>query len=205
MVKVSFDFTRLQFSEMNIRRPLPRLLREDVPNPMFEDLIGLALTRMLHIVVPNSKNPPPRLFPLAESIRWEFFTLEDWNNFGDLETEHGRLTYTHPTYPERGAPSTSEDTLRSLLNQTSVLAEWPGVISTLKKHAMAALDFVYKIQCKGTSGRELATKADYLTMSVDYDASKSSSEISLHLWKRSLREIAGHLAKGIYMGVLEFL
>lgn len=77
MVKASIDFTRLQFSdlidnrplEMNIKRPLPRLLREDIPNPMFEDLIGLALTRMLHIVVPNSENPPPRLFPLAESIR----------------------------------------------------------------------------------------------------------------------------------------
>lgn len=118
---------------MNIRRPLPRLLREDIPNPMFEDLIGLALTRMLHIVVLNSENPPPRLFLLAEIIRWEFFTLEDWNNFGDLETEHGRLTYTLSTYPERGAPSTSEDTLRSVLNQTSVLAEWPSVISTLKK------------------------------------------------------------------------
>lgn len=78
MVKVSIDFTRLQFSdlidnrplEMNIKRPLPRLFREDIPNPMFENLIGLALTRMLQVVVPNSENPPPRLFSLAESIRW---------------------------------------------------------------------------------------------------------------------------------------
>ncbi|KAN0067973.1 hypothetical protein V8E54_013901 [Elaphomyces granulatus] len=185
---------------MNIKRPLPRLLREDTSNPVIENFIGLALIRMLHIVAPNSNDPPPRLFPLAESMRWDFFTFEDWNEYGDLETEHGRLTYTLSTYPERGAPTASENTLQSLLSQTSVLAEWPGVVPTLKTHAKAALEYVSKRQCNRTSGRGLTTKADYLTVPVDYEANKSASGISLQLWKRSLRDIAKQLAKGSSTG-----
>jgi hypothetical protein len=98
---------------MNIKRPLRRLSRADISNPSFEDLISLALMRMRYIVEPNSENPPPRLFPLAESMRWDFFTFDDWNEFGDLETEHGRLTYTLSRYPERGAPSACENVMRN--------------------------------------------------------------------------------------------
>jgi hypothetical protein len=138
-------------------------------------------------------------------MRWDFFTFEDWNEYGDLETEHGRLTYTLSTYPERGAPTASENTLQSLLSQTSVLAEWPGVVPTLKTHAKAALEYVSKRQCNRTSGRGLTTKADYLTVPVDYEANKSASGISLQLWKRSLRDIAKQLAKGSSTGTVEFL
>ena len=190
---------------MNIKRPLPRLPRKDISNPVLEDFIGLALTRMLHIVMPDPENPPPVLFPLAESLRCDFFTFEDWNEFGDLETEHGRLTYTLSTYPERGAPSASENTLRSLLGQTSVLAAWPGVVQTLKAHATAALECVSERQCNRTAGRVLATKADYLMVPVDYEISKSATNISLHLWKRSLREMAEQLADGCSTGGLKFL
>ncbi|KAI9767974.1 MAG: hypothetical protein M1840_005286 [Geoglossum simile] len=139
-------------------------------------------------------------------MRWDFFTFEDWSEYGDLETEHGRLTYTLSTYPERGAPSASENTLQSLLSQTSVLVKWPGVVPTLKTHAKAALEYVSKRQqCNRTSRRGLTTKADYLTVPVDYEANKSASEISLQLWKRSLRDIAKQLAKGCSTGAVEFL
>jgi hypothetical protein len=74
-------------------------------------------------------------------MRWGFFTFED---YGDLETEHGRLSYTLSTYPERGAPSASENTLQSLLSQINVLVEWPGVVPALKMHAKAALEYVSK-------------------------------------------------------------
>ena len=190
---------------MNIKQPLPRVLREDISNPVIEDFIGLALTRMLHIITPNSDNPPPRLFPLAESMRWDFFTFEDWNKYGDLETEHGRLTYTLSTFPERGSPSASENTLQSLLSQRSVLAEWPGVVPTLKIHATAALEHVFKRQCDRTSGLGFTTKADYLTVPVDYEITRSASEISLQLWKRALKDIAKQLANGCSAGAVEFL
>ncbi|KAI9787515.1 MAG: hypothetical protein M1839_000045 [Geoglossum umbratile] len=190
---------------MNIKRPLPRLPREDISNPAIEDFVGLALIRMLHIVAPSFENPPPRLFPLAESLRWDFFTFGDWDEYGDVETEHGRLAYTLSTYPERGAPSASENTLQSLLSQASVLVEWPGVVPTLKMHAEAALEYVSDRQCNCTSGRGCTTKSDYLTVPVDYEAGESAPGISLLLWKRSLRDIAKQLAKGCSTGAVEFL
>jgi hypothetical protein len=190
---------------MSIKRPLPRLLREDISNPVTEDFIELALIRMLHIVTPNFENPPPRLFPLAESMRSDFFTFEDWNKYGDLETEYGRLTYTLSAYPERGAPSASQNTLQNLLSQTSVLVEWPAVVPTLKMHAKAVLEYVSERQYNHTPGQGFTTKADYLTVPVDYDVTKSTSGISLQLWKRSLKDIAKELATGCSTGAVEFL
>lgn len=190
---------------MNFKRPLLRLPREDIFNPSIEDFIGLALVRMLYIIAPNSRDPPPRIFPLAESTRWDFFTFDDWKEYGDLETERGRLTYTLSTYPERGPPAVSEDTLQSLLSGTHVLAAWPSVAPTLRTHATAALEYISKRQCDRMAGYKCTTKADYLTVPIDYETSKSATKLSLQLWDRSLREIAEQLANGRSTGTAEFL
>lgn len=190
---------------MNIKRPLPRLPFPDISHPVLEDLISFALMRMRHIVEDDSEILPPRLFPLAESMRWDFFTFDEWDRFGDLETEYGRLAYTLSTYPERGPPSACENELRYLLSKTSVLSEWEAASPVLKMHAAAAVGDVSQSQCNGALGWECTTKADYVTKPIDYEVSQSASEISLQLWKRSLGEMATQLMSDHPVRGVEFL
>ncbi len=189
---------------MATKRPQRRLPRADITNPSFEDLVGLALVRMHDVVQPSAEDPPPRLFPLAESMRWDFFTFDDWNEFGDLETEHGRLAYTLARYPERGPPSACEIVLQDLLRETSILSQWLAVLPVLRMLARAALEDVSKRQLKRASG-QLTKKSDCHTVPIDYEVSQSASDISLQLWKRSLSEIAIQLANGRSAGEEEFL
>lgn len=190
---------------MDVKRPLQRLPRSEIRNPSFEDLISLALMRMQNIAKPDSKNPPPLLFPLAESARGGLFTFDDWKTFGDLEAEHGRLTYTLSRYPERGPPSTCENAMRSLLKQKSVLVGWTTVVSDLQQEAATALEEVVTEQCHGAARQEGTRKAAYLTVPVNYEVSESTSEISLQLWKCALEEISMQLAEGRVTGAAEFL
>lgn len=189
---------------MASKRPQRRLPRADIANPSFEDLARLALVRMGDVVQPSVTDPPPRLFPLAESMRWDFFTFDDWNEFGDLETEHGRLAYTLARYPERGPPSTCEIVLQDLLSQTSILGHWLAVLPVLRKLAKAALEDVSGKQLQGSPGH-WTKKADCHTAPIDYEVSQSASDTSLQLWKRSLSEIATQLANGLSAGDEEFL
>ncbi|KAI8626838.1 hypothetical protein F5Y19DRAFT_478050 [Xylariaceae sp. FL1651] len=190
---------------MDIKKPLRRLPRADILRPTSADLISLALLRMRHAAEPNNENPPPVVFPLAESMRWEFFSFDDWEEFGDLETEYGRLTYTLTRYPERGAPIACERTLRDLLQRSSVLTEWPRVASELQNHAVAALEGVCQKQQNRVLGRECTTKSDFVTVPVDYEVSKLASKMSLQLWNRSLNEIALELETGCLAHVGQFL
>lgn len=190
---------------MDVKRPLHRLPRSEIRNPSFEDSASLALTRLQNIVKPDSENPPPLLFPSAEGTRGGLFTFDDWKEFGDLEAEHGRLTYTLARYPERGPPSTCEKAMRRLLSHKSVLAGWTTVVSNLREEAAAALEEVVTEQCHGAARQEGTRKAAYLTVPVNYRVSESTSQISLQVWKRSLEEVSMQLVEGCLMGAAEFL
>lgn len=189
---------------MATKRPERRIPRADIVNPSFEDLLDLALVRVCDVVQSRIEDPPPRLFPLAESMRWDFFSFDDWNEFGDLEIEHGRLAYTLTRYPERGPPAACEAVLQDLLRQSSVLGHWPTILPVLRTLAKAALEDVSRRQLNGSSGH-CTKKADCHTVPIDCEVGKSASNISLQLWKRSLSEIATQLAKGRSAGEEEFL
>jgi hypothetical protein len=190
---------------MDIKRPLPRLPREDILNPSLEDMMRLALMRMRHVVEPSLENPPPILFPLAESMRWEFFTIDDWSKYGDLETEHGRLTYTLSRYPERGAPSACGPTIQNLLNCQSILAGWISVFPVVRVQVKEVLENVTKSHRNRSFGGDWTTKSDCITVPVDYETNESASTMSLKLWRRSLEEIASQMARNRLTGGREFL
>jgi hypothetical protein len=160
---------------------------------------------MHHVINPVEMEPQPIIFPLAEGVRWDFFTHDDWDEFGNLESEYGRLTYTLTRYSERGPPTACESALQDLLEKTSVLAGWGSVVPELEAHAMTALNDVCRRQQNGSSGREWMTKADCVTVPADYVVSEHASEISLRLWRRSLEELASQFANGSSAYVAQFL
>ncbi|KAI0388509.1 hypothetical protein F5Y17DRAFT_201661 [Xylariaceae sp. FL0594] len=183
---------------MRIRKPLPRPPRPDIVRPSLEDLLDLSLSRIRYAVSPSNTEPPPIPFPLAESMRWDFFTEGDWDTFGNLESEYGRLTYTLTRYPERGPLASCDGILHELLGKPSVLEAWGNFAPELETRAMEALRDVCRQQENNRSnkGKKWSTKADCVTVPVDYVASEKASEISLQLWRRSLAEVASELATG---------
>ncbi|KAB8077257.1 hypothetical protein BDV29DRAFT_64995 [Aspergillus leporis] len=190
---------------METKQPLPRPPLEDIVTPTLEDLTNLALRRMRYLVSPDLDSPPPLLFPLAESMRGNHFTFDDWDTYGDLESEYGRLTYMISVYPERGAPSACEEVLLDLLQRPSLLTEWPIILPTLAAYAQATVQDVVKKMVSSSSKRTRSAKADYVVVPVDYKATSSARTISLQLWKRSLREMALQLGRGHFDGALAFL
>ncbi|KAI1169683.1 hypothetical protein F4777DRAFT_192762 [Nemania sp. FL0916] len=190
---------------MAIKQPLQRSAREQILNPGLDDFVKLAVQRMHYIVNPSEAEPQPIIFPLAESIRWEFFTKKDWDDFGNLESEHGRLNYTLTRYPERGPPMACEHILHQLLGEQSVLAQWCTFAPALETHAIAALHEVCRQQQDGKSQQQYIAKADYVTLPVDYAVGEHASELSLKLWNRSLEEVASQMAKGCSAYFEQFL
>ncbi|KAJ8125712.1 hypothetical protein O1611_g7926 [Lasiodiplodia mahajangana] len=181
---------------MAIKQPLQRSPRGEIHDPSLMDFLNLALQRMRYVINPAEIEPQPIMFPLAERMRWEFFAQDDWDEFGNLESEYGRLTYTLTRYPERGPPAACERILQKLLEEDSVLDGWWNVAPELETHATTALHDVCQQQQNGHTKRECTTKSDYATLPVDYTTGERSSELTLRLWHRSLEEIASQLAEG---------
>ncbi|KAI8949287.1 hypothetical protein F4801DRAFT_406309 [Xylaria longipes] len=190
---------------MAIKQPLQRSPRAEIHDPVLADFVNLAIQRMRYVINPAETEPQPIIFPLAESMRWEFFTQDDWDEFGDLESEYGRLAYTVTRYPERGPPAACEPILHQLLEQHSVLSGWWNVAPLLGTHAMAALQDVCRQQQNGNYERECKTKADYAMLPADYVTGERASVLSLRLWHRSLEEIASQLANGCSAYAEQFL
>ncbi|KAI1127810.1 hypothetical protein F5Y10DRAFT_189087 [Nemania abortiva] len=190
---------------MAFKQPLPRSTRPEIRNPDLSDFVNLALQRMRYVINPDKMEPQPIIFPLAECMRWEFFTQDDWDKFGNLESEYGRLTYTLTRYPERGPPAACESILYQLLEQLSVLTVWGNVAPQLETHAMAALHDVCRQQQNAHFKQECMTKADYAMLPADYAIGERGSELTLRLWHRSLEEVASQLASGCSAYVEQFL
>ncbi|KAI1267891.1 hypothetical protein F5Y18DRAFT_273005 [Xylariaceae sp. FL1019] len=190
---------------MSIRKPSPRLPRPEVWDPSYEDLEQLSLSRIYHAFKPDAANPPPVNFPLAESMRWNYFTHDDWAEFGDVETEYARFTYTLTRYPERGAPRSCRSGLGHLLAEPSVLSGWHKYEAELQNNADVALEYVCRQQRNQISKQGWVTKLDYVTVPVDYEVGEDASRLSLSLWNRALSEVASDLMDCSRVRAKEFL
>lgn len=192
--------------ETSKTRPLrPRQQLRDIANPSFQDLFTLAVLRICDIVRCQPE-APPRLFPMAETTYSTFFTDDDWEDFGDMETEYGRMSYTLSRLPTRGFPAACAPQLEWLLCQRRILCNWDSVVSELGTHTEATLlEVVGKMQTASPKVDEKTQKADFITVPVDYDINPATSAISLRLWSRSLSEISSQLAQAPLTQGREFL
>lgn len=190
-----------------IKAPLPRQNLQDLPNPTFQELFDLAVWRLVEIAVPNSANPPPRLFPTAEKTRDSFFTLKDWIKFGDLESEYGRLSWMLFTFPERGVPVRCADTVLDILASPCVLSRWRQVSKTLRNQVQAILmDVIHSMVSQLPPIDSKMTKDDFLTVPVDYDFPSDQTEnLFLELFRRSSCRMASLTSKGDYSWVVEYI
>lgn len=188
-----------------IRSPLPRKLPADISNPSFQDLFNLAVLRVCDIGR-SHHHALPRLFPMAETVRGTFFTHNDWDEFGDLETEWGRMNYTLSRHPERGPPAACTLALQLLLHQGLVLLNWKHHVPEIRRQTEATMrQVIGKMQITSASAGTKIKKADFITVPVDYDVSEGFAATTLQLWKCSLAELASELAEGTINHAREFL
>ncbi|KAL3419539.1 hypothetical protein PVAG01_09761 [Phlyctema vagabunda] len=199
-VAIAFD------DKSQFKIPLHMQTRADIPSPSFEDLFKLAMLRIHDIIEPNLENPPPRLFPMAESTRATFFTREDWDEFGNLETEIARLLYTLTRFPDRAIPSACLPTLGPPNERLPVLGGWTEFVTILKLQVECSVrDALQTMQASSTRSPGKTFKSQFITVPTDYDTCKQAQEISISLWKRSLAEIASQLEKSSFKYAREFL
>lgn len=185
-------------------QPSPRLCRSDLTAPTFRDLFELSLLRILDLAHPEKENPPPRLFPTSERVQDQFFFTCEWNEFGNLETEHARLLYTLTRYPERGLPSVSRPLVEALLYCESVLDGWPRVSGSAKLCAEEVLSDALSQMVfaqRGTRDR----KEGFLTAPVEYVTGGGPPYLQVSLWKRALAEITNDLQSGNSSRIEQFL
>ncbi|GIJ90401.1 hypothetical protein Asppvi_009355 [Aspergillus pseudoviridinutans] len=190
-----------------IKAPLPRQRLQDLSNPTFQELFDLAMWRVVEIAIPNPANPPPRLFPTAEKTRDSFFTVQEWNKFGDLESEYGRLSWMLSTFPERGAPVRCAATVVDILTYPCVLSGWRQVSEILRHQVQDILmDVVHSMVSRLPPVDSKTTKDDFLTLPVDYDfASGQAENLFLELFQRSSRRMATLTSKGDYSWIVEYI
>ncbi|KAF4201966.1 hypothetical protein CNMCM8927_000880 [Aspergillus lentulus] len=180
-----------------LRYPHPRRLLKDLTNPTFEDLFGLALWRVIDIAIPNPADRPPRLFPTAENIRDTFFTMQDWLDFGDMETEYARLSYTLSKYTERGVPARCAYTVAELLAAPGILGRWNAVYPDIRSQATEAMMEALHAMTSGLpTPAEGVREQHYISDLVDYGFSDVHQSIQLQLFHRSSQEIAYMISKG---------
>lgn len=170
-------------SQVSQRLPLPRKLVDDIRWPSFSTLGRLSMDRIVYSGG-CLEDPPFLLFPTAETENGQYFPSIDWEQFGNVELEKPRLTYTLTRYPERGIPLASLSLIDNLLSKNCVLKEWSSHLCELLKEQ--GVSFLTQ------SLRDLEQPQNSNTLPT-YETRAESAILSSSLWKRSLEIISRHL------------
>ena len=184
-----------------IKRPLPA----DLNNAQFDDLVDMAILRICDAAI-GFEQPPPRLFPMAETIQGTYYTYEDWEVHGNMESEMGRMSYMFKKLPERGIPDSFLSTLKLLLSSDQVLKSWNLVKSQLLKQINAEICGIGLGMLKQKlTTTKYTRKADFITIPMECRSGKRGSTYASELWNRALNEIAFFAAGGNLKYAREFL
>ena len=185
-------------SGVSQRLPLPRKAADDIRWPSFDVLSRLSMDRILYSGG-FLKEPPSLLFPTAETEYGQYFPSTDWEEFGNLETEKARLTYTLARYPCRGIPSASLPLIDNLLSNHCVLEGWSShLCELLKDQGVAFLT---------QSLHDVRDWKDSNTLPT-YETNTQSATLSSSLWKRALESISRNLQnpeKSIQESIIAFI
>jgi hypothetical protein len=168
--------------------PQERYTPPDISNPTFEDLVDIALLRVLDAAVPLQIRPP-RLFPTVETICGGYHTYDDWLLHGDLETELARISFMMSNFPERGIPAQSISIIRIILSSESVLGAWESFFPTMKVLAQEMTNSIVHRMKKQTKNSLGSQKSDFITIPVDYETRPAASIYGSKLWSNALSEI----------------
>lgn len=193
-------------ADLHIVRPVKRRLLCDLIAPKFEDLVDLGLLRVVDAAFPGAEHPP-RLFATAETVLGRFFTRDDWLEYGNLETEMGRMRYMFSELPERGIPTAFLGLVCAILSSGSVLNAWQEAESQIYEIAECEIKWILSEMRRQQATRHTPQnrKSSCLATPVDYRADSSLKYIAPLLWKRALAEIITQTSKRQFHRVGEFL
>lgn len=185
--------------------PIRRALPADLNHAKFEDLVDMAILRICDAAI-GFEQPPPRLFPMAETVQGTYYTYEDWETHGNMELEMGRTSYMLSKLPERGIPDALLCTLMPVISSDQVLKTWKLVLIQLLDHIdeeIRGVKLSMIRQKSQTAGYN--RKSDFMVTPMEYRTGNEASKYGSELWERSLHEIAFSAAKGNFEHVREFL
>ncbi|PLB55682.1 hypothetical protein P170DRAFT_341584, partial [Aspergillus steynii IBT 23096] len=175
----------------------------DLSSPTFENLLDLAVFRVLDAAICLSTRPP-RLFPTTETVFGRYFTSEDWHKYGDMETEMGRMNYMLSNLPERGIPAICLPTIDTVLSSSCVLASWKRVLRRLESCVSEEFSWVIRQMQNQKSVSSYSSKSDFISVPMDYRINPRSQHAK-QLWNRSLLEISVQISQGRFEHAKSFL
>jgi hypothetical protein len=193
---------KAQCCDVNVAK---RIIPTDISSPKHEDLVKLAVLRVIDAAFPL-ENRPPRLFPTTETVFSRHFSSDVWLLHGDMETELGRMNYLLTELPERSIPSRYISTTKLILSSSAVLAAWQKALPQLRRAAATETDrIIAQMQTQREQKAPRINKSDFITVPVDYETDTAASVLGLGLWRRALEEIATFTSRGQFEHVPAFL
>jgi len=180
-----------------LRLPTRRKSMPDLECPGHMDLFYLAKRRVADIIHKNKFNPPPILYPHAERIQEAYFPLDDWLEFGNMELELSRLTYTLTEHGARQLPMFCKETVEQLLEK-SILTHWPSVVGKIKSDARDA----YNNLVATTTNSGPSNVDTFCRFPIPYS---TTPDLALRLWKKATVEFGQQLQNLSFHHVRQFL
>ncbi|KAI0387361.1 hypothetical protein F5Y04DRAFT_286537 [Hypomontagnella monticulosa] len=185
--------------------PEKRYVPQDISSPDLNDLVDLALLRVLDAAVPLDI-PPPRLFPTAETVLAQYYTPNDWLVHGNLETEMARMSYMLSELPERAIPSVSAATIRAVLSSFPVLESWKRRLPLLKKEIYGETRWIiHQMQSQRPLSISCCQKFELIAIPVSYRTDTTASRYGMQLWTAALSEISLQVSSGHFEHTRTFL
>lgn len=166
----------------------------DISDPSYEDLFHLAALRTWS-AAHDRLDALPKPFPIAQTTYGNRFTPEDRLEYGNLESEDERMSYTLSRFSERGLPAACALTISDLLSRRSDLQDWPAILPKLKTQMEVSKTNAMQKMQQASCGQK-QTKRDFIAVPVDVKTDKRGPKIAQNLWKRALTELSIQLDEG---------
>lgn len=183
-----------------LRNPETRTRKEDVltdkcHGALYESAVGRAL------YFSNSVGTRPCVhFPNAEHFQHFPFTKEQWEKYGDMESEDARIRFMLDTYPSRRFPSNFTHLVQTVLQSSDVLKAWISHAPQLRGLANVTYNGI-------TAGMQIAKTAEdsgyhnghagaFQSKPQAYDTTDTMRIHETQLWNQALMQIVEELQNG---------
>jgi hypothetical protein len=197
-----------RYSSAELRHPEARKQKNDMfNNEAYHQLTVSALDRALFLSYGIGETPYLQ-FPNGEHFQHIPFSIEHWEVYGNMESEHARINFMLENYSSRRFPEDFEPHITNLLQQDNILDKWNHMLPEIKRISKELYDEVITTMQKNriydSMGYINGKNGTYVSEPVFYN-SIDNADSELTLYDKALQQIHSELSLGNTKNVSSFL